>query len=488
VLAGRIRPGDPDGERDRRRRERCLGDDERHDDGLITWDEARTGARHGGHRLAGLVHERHADAFGERRARVAEVEVEATAGRIGARAEELDDGLGGEPAALGACGSAIGPDRECEREPRDQERRDRHEETRVHESRVRQRAAVVAGSQEPANARLTRTRHVSRIGLVTTGPVLHWDDARTWRGERGHIAGTWWSLTGRASRTVGVKRIQVDPGQWSTPLHLEGQEEEIFYVLGGSGRSVQWEGEEELDALPSYEVGPGDCIVHLALENAHTLQAGPDGLDVLAFGQRLPAGGVTWLPRAGVAWLGETWAPVGAEDDHPWKREADAGPAPLGDPAPRPANIVNVDDVAAAERHGDTVGRRVRNLGQAAGSLRTGLRHSEVLPGKLSAPPHCHSAEEEIFVVLEGEGALLLWEGDGVAEHPVRAGSVVCRQAGTGVAHAFRGGANGLTVLMYGTREPSDLCYYPRSGKVFFTGLGLVTRVEEPLDYWDGED
>ena len=326
-------------------------------------------------------------------------------------------------------------------------------------------------------------------GATTGGPVLHWDDARSWRGEEGHIAGTWHSLTGRASQGVGVKRIQIDPGMWSTPLHVEGRDEEIFYVLGGSGLSVQWEGEQELDdELPAYEVRKGDCIVHLALENAHTLQAGPDGLDVLAFGQRSYAGGVTWLPRAGVAWLGETWAPVGAEEHRPWKREADAGPAQFGDPAPRPSNVVNADEVDAPERDGATVGRRVRNLGRAAGSLRTGLRLSEVFPGKLSAPPHCHSGDEEIFVVLDGEGHLLLWVEGGVEEHPVRAGSVVCRQPGTGVAHAFRGGESGLTVLMYGTREPSDLCYYPRSGKVYFVGLGLVARVGEPLDYWEGED
>jgi uncharacterized cupin superfamily protein len=45
-----------------------------------------------------------------------------------------------------------------------------------------------------------------------------------------------------------------------------------------------------------------------------------------------------------------------------------------------------------------------------------------------------------------------------------------------------------MTVLMYGTRDPSDVCFYPRSGKVFFTGLGLITRVGERVDYWDGED
>ena len=315
--------------------------------------------------------------------------------------------------------------------------------------------------------------------------ISHWDDVRTWRGERGHIAGTWSSLTGRASRTVGLKRIQVDAGMWSTPLHLEGAEEEIFWVLGGSGVSVQWEGEGD---PVGYEVRASDCIVHLALENAHTLQAGPDGLDVLAFGQRTLANGVTWLPRADVAWLGETWAPVGAEEDHPWAREAAAGPPEVGELSPRPSNIVNVSDLEPDVGSTATLGRSARYCSREAGSVRTGLRHAEVFPGKLNAPPHCHSAEEEIFVVLEGRGELMLWEKDGVTEHAVRAGSVVCRPAGTGVAHAFRGGDDGMTLLMYGTRDPNDMCFYPRSRKLYIRGLGLITRVGEQLEYLDGEE
>ncbi len=319
--------------------------------------------------------------------------------------------------------------------------------------------------------------------MAETG-ISHWDDARNWRGERGHIAGTWHSLTGPRSRTVGVKRIQVDPGMWATPLHLEGAEEEIFYVLGGSGLSVQWEGEETM----AYDVREGDCLVHLALENAHTVQAGDDGLDVLAFGQRTHANGITWLPRAGVAWLGETWAPVGAEDDHPWAREAAAGPPEVTTVSERPSNVVNVADVEEVEQVFTTVGRRVRNLGVAAGSQRTGLRVAEVPAGKMHAPPHCHSAEEEIFIVLSGDGHLLLWEAEGVSEHDVRKGSVVARPAGTGVAHALRAGDDGMSLLMYGTRDPNDICFYPRSRKLYIRGLGLITRVGEQLDYLDGEE
>jgi uncharacterized cupin superfamily protein len=63
----------------------------------------------------------------------------------------------------------------------------------------------------------------------------------------------------------------------------------------------------------------------------------------------------------------------------------------------------------------------------------------------------------------------------------------VARPAGTGVAHAFRGGPRGLVHLAYGQRVPDDACYYPRSGKIAFRGLGVVGRLE-PLDLWDGED
>ena len=45
----------------------------------------------------------------------------------------------------------------------------------------------------------------------------------------------------------------------------------------------------------------------------------------------------------------------------------------------------------------------------------------------------------------------------------------------------------GLTYLAYGTREPGDVCYYPRSDKIAFRGIGVIARLER-LDYWDGED
>ena len=131
--------------------------------------------------------------------------------------------------------------------------------------------------------------------------ISHWDDVEAVRRERGHISGDWQALTGDTSDWIGVQRIRIAPGKWSTPLHLEGADEEIFFVLDGSGVSVQRVGSTD----EVFEVRPGDCLVHLALVHAHTLRAGLDGLDVLAFGERSYAAN-TLLPRAGVSWLGPT--------------------------------------------------------------------------------------------------------------------------------------------------------------------------------------
>jgi len=43
-----------------------------------------------------------------------------------------------------------------------------------------------------------------------------------------------------------------------------------------------------------------------------------------------------------------------------------------------------------------------------------------------------------------------------------------------------------MTFLAYGTRKPNDVCYYPRSNKIYWRGLGLIARLEH-LSYDDGE-
>ena len=54
-----------------------------------------------------------------------------------------------------------------------------------------------------------------------------------------------------------------------------------------------------------------------------------------------------------------------------------------------------------------------------------------------------------MFVVLAGAGTLRL----GAERHAVRTGHVIARPAGTGVAHQFIAGEDGLTLLAWGTRD-----------------------------------
>jgi uncharacterized cupin superfamily protein len=308
--------------------------------------------------------------------------------------------------------------------------------------------------------------------------VSHWDDVAVARREVGDMRAGSRGIGAAAGATiVGVARIDIDPGCRPGPVHQHASEEEIFFVLEGSG--LAW-----IDGAV-HEIVPRDTIVYLAGGPEHTLIAGPDGLSVLAYGEN-HAPPLVRLPRAGMVRRGQVW--LEASQDDPLEREAAAGALELPDPTPRPSIIVGLTDVESEEEAAGDVVIRERDLARAAGSIRTGLRHLEVAPGKLNCPPHWHAVEHEIFVVLEGEGTLLLYDNDGeiVEEHPLRPGSCVARPAaGRKRAHALRAGARGLIYLAYGMRESGEIVYYPRSKKAW---LGSVmVRLELVEDYWEGE-
>jgi uncharacterized cupin superfamily protein len=308
--------------------------------------------------------------------------------------------------------------------------------------------------------------------------ITHFDEADSEQADVGHLRSTWTYLGDAAgSVTVGVNRIQVADGAWATPAHEHGHEEEISYVL--AGRGIVWQ-----DGRTT-EIGGGDCLLFLPGRGAHAVH-GVDRLDLLAFGTRFADESVGF-PRQGLSRVGnrvvETLPGVIGEDPAQWVREAELGPPEISAPGERPSMIVNVDDVEQNAIERPRVARTRRDLGAAAGSVNTGLQYFEVLPGRESNPLHCHSMEEELFVILGGDGVLVLGED----EIDVRPGHVVSCPAATGVAHTFRAGDGGLTLLAYGTREPGDVCYYPRSNKIAFRGVDVIARVQQ-LDYWDGED
>ena len=304
--------------------------------------------------------------------------------------------------------------------------------------------------------------------------VAHWDEVDSRRSAKGEMDAEWqWLGRAAGTRGVGVNRVRVAPGRLPTPPHSHSASEELFFVLGGSG--LAWQ-----DGAV-HEVRPLDCVIYRPDGMEHTFVAGPEGLEYLVFGTRHPTE-FGWLPRSGAMRFGWPW--VEGRQDNPWDIEATAAPLEYSDPGSRPENILNVDEVEH-ERWHDRI--TTAPLATRERSTLAGLHWEKLVAGHRGSVPHCHSAEEEVFVILEGTATLELWphEGD-IEETPLRPGHVVARPPGTRISHSFRAGAEGVTMLIYGTRDANDMCWYPRSRKIFWRGLGVIGRIET-LDYGDGE-
>src|SRR4051812_38334325 len=174
-----------------------------------------------------------------------------------------------------------------------------------------------------------------------TAATAHSDDAPSARFDVGPMGADWDRLgTAAGCDRIGLRRIRISAGKQSTPVHAHFGEEEIFYVLRGSGVSWQEGG--------VHEIGEGDAILHPHGGPAHTIVAGDDGIDVLAFGDNLRHEAVRF-PRIDAAWIGGMildFRPI-----HQFQLEAEkAGPVEV--PAeldPRPRTIVAVAELEARE-------------------------------------------------------------------------------------------------------------------------------------------
>lgn len=122
--------------------------------------------------------------------------------------------------------------------------------------------------------------------------------------------------------------------------------------------------------------------------------------------------------------------------------------------------------------------------GTAAKKLAAGV--DTLPPGKRSCPYHFHHAEEEMFIVLEGQGTLRV-AGEML---PITAGDVVFIPPGPEYPHHILNTSDApLTYLSIGTNEPMEICEYPDSGKylVGAPNFHTIGRQGAGLDYWDGE-
>ena len=109
-----------------------------------------------------------------------------------------------------------------------------------------------------------------------------------------------------------------------------------------------------------------------------------------------------------------------------------------------------------------------------------------VPPGQQSCPYHLHHAQEEMFIILEGEGTLRV-AGELL---PVKAGDVISIPPGPAYPHHLLNTSAGpLKYLSISTQEQPEICEYPDSGKTmaWAPGVKLLQRPADNLDYWHGE-
>lgn len=118
-------------------------------------------------------------------------------------------------------------------------------------------------------------------------------------------------------------------------------------------------------------------------------------------------------------------------------------------------------------------------------------------PGKSAWPYPFRYVNEEMFLILEGEGCLRF---DG-KDYPVKSGDIIGALPGSNSAHQlFNDSDRELKYLAVSTMEQPDVFEYPDANKFgVFVGSALggdaaqrhfsiFSRKSSAVDYWDGED
>jgi uncharacterized cupin superfamily protein len=123
-------------------------------------------------------------------------------------------------------------------------------------------------------------------------------------------------------------------------------------------------------------------------------------------------------------------------------------------------------------------------FGQALGAVQLGGSVYELDPGESVCPYHYEHPEEEWLLVLEGTPTLR--DPDG--EHELSEGDLVCFLEGPEGAHKVTNrSSEQVRILMVSTKTDTAVAVYPDSGKVGVWPLKKFFRLEDAVDYYDGE-
>lgn len=158
-----------------------------------------------------------------------------------------------------------------------------------------------------------------------------------------------------------------------------------------------------------------------------------------------------------------------------------------------PKPFVNLDDVefTDVEENGYYTSRRAQ-FSADIGARKLGYNLTVLPPGKAQCPFHSHRGEEEMFLILEGEGELRF----GDQRYRIRKHDVIaCPTGGPEVAHQIiNTGGTEMRYLALSNLVDIEACEYPDSNKVLICAneqgtprLRKMFRAEATVEYYDRE-
>jgi uncharacterized cupin superfamily protein len=161
--------------------------------------------------------------------------------------------------------------------------------------------------------------------------------------------------------------------------------------------------------------------------------------------------------------------------------------------------VVNVDELPLRTiGNGAKFAGRAARIGAGIGAKKLGCQYQILPPGKAGYPRHAHHANEEMFIVLAGEGDYRVGE----ETYAIRSGDVISAPPGDGLsAHQiFNSGTEDLRYLAVSTRLDPDVIEYPDSRKFTVSSMipeqqgqlsakfSFIGRKSSSVDYYDGEE
>jgi uncharacterized cupin superfamily protein len=158
-----------------------------------------------------------------------------------------------------------------------------------------------------------------------------------------------------------------------------------------------------------------------------------------------------------------------------------------------PKPFVNLEEVEFddIEKNSFFTSQRAQ-FSSGIGARKLGYNLTVLPPGKAQCPFHSHRAEEEMFLILDGEGELRF----GNKRYRIRKHDVIaCPTGGPEVAHQIiNTGKSEMRYLAVSNLEGVEVCEYPDSNKVgVFASepssprLRKLFRAETDVEYYDRE-